>query len=191
MHGDAEPCREPGAGTARQFEPEPGEHVRQRDAPPAVPAGQPACLHRERDLRAGRAHAQEPESPQEDQDRAASGRAVGHGPRIPAVHARGHRPAGRAGLRRRRARRRDHHRVPGVLDPAHPQPCELREQQGQQFRPVLRNLQAADGGRRRWKDRRHGRLGRQRGSRESRCLGGFLRLTGASLPGHADTPAHP
>ena len=43
-------------------------------------------------------------------------------------------------------------------------------------------------------DRRNGRhdtLGRHRGSRKGRYLGGFLRPTGASLPGHADTPVHP
>ena len=37
---------EPGACAPGQFQAEPGEHARQRHAPPAVPAGQPVGLHR-------------------------------------------------------------------------------------------------------------------------------------------------
>jgi hypothetical protein len=39
------------------------------------------------------------------------------------VHPRRRRPAPRAARRHSSARRRDHHRVPGVLHPVHPQPA--------------------------------------------------------------------
>jgi hypothetical protein len=164
VHGDAQLPGQPGAGPAGQLQAEPGEQLRQRDAPPAVPAGQAVRLHGERDLRAGRVNAQEPQHPHDDQPRAAPGRAVGHGTGVPAVHPRRRRPAGRAAPRRGRARRGDHHRVPGVLHPVHPQPSQLRKQQRQQLLALLRDVQDEGGGRR--ADGRHGRLGRQRGSRK-------------------------
>jgi hypothetical protein len=80
VHGDAQPRREPGACAPGQFQPEPGEHARQRHAPPAVPAGQTVGLHRERDLRARWLKAEETQDPQDDQDRPPSGRTVGYGP---------------------------------------------------------------------------------------------------------------
>lgn len=84
VHGNAQPPGKPGAGPAGEFQPEPGEHLRQRDAPPAVSAGQPVRLHGERGPRAGRVHAAEPHNPQDDQYRAARGRTVGHSPGVPA-----------------------------------------------------------------------------------------------------------
>ena len=47
----------------------------------------------------------------------------------------------------------------------HPQPRQLREQQGEQFPALLRDIQDAGSGRKR-RDGRHGRLLRQRGSRK-------------------------
>src|SRR5207253_895884 len=85
--------------------------------------------------------------------------------------------ASRAALRQRHTRRGDHHRVPGVLYPVHLQSRQLRKQQDEQLLALLRDIQDADGGRRR-RNGRHDTLDRHRGSGKGRYLGGFLRPTG-------------
>ena len=71
-----------------QLQAEPGQHAQQRHAPPPVPLGEPAGLFGERDRRALILQAAEPAHRQRDQQRAAARRAVGHRPRVPAVHPR-------------------------------------------------------------------------------------------------------
>ena len=167
MDRHAQGAGQPGGGPPGQLQPEPGQHAQQRHAAPPVPLRQAPGLLGERGLRARGLRAAEPAHRQRDQHRPASGRAIGHHPRIPAVNPPGHRPAGRAPRLRRPAARPDHHRVPGVLHLAYPQPAKVREQHEQQLLALSGNLQdtAGGGGRPRG---RHGRLKRQRGSRGKR-----------------------
>src|ERR1035441_2852076 len=130
--------------------------------------------------------AAEPAHRQRDQHRPAAGRAIGHHPRIPAMNPRGSRPACRAPRLPRPAARPDHHRVPGALHLTDPQPAKVREKHEQQLLALPGNLQDTAGGGDRPRGR-HGRLRRQRGSWGERS-GRPPRPTGASLPGHADTP---
>ena len=164
VHGNAERPGQPGSRTPGQVQPEPGQHGRQRDTAPPVPLTQPRGLLSEGDRRALRAPAAEPAHPQDDQHRPAARRAVRHRARIPAVHPRRLQAAPRAARRARLARRGDHHRVSHVFDPAHAQPRQVREQNGQQGLPLLRDIPDAGGGTGR-PGRQHGRLIRQRGSR--------------------------
>ena len=163
VHGDPQKQGQPGAGAPGQLQPEPGQHRRQRHAAPAVTAGHALGLLSERDRRALRLQAAEPAYLQGDQHRAAAGRAVGHHPRIPAMHPGGLLPASRAARRLCPARRRDHHRLAGVRHPVHSQPRQVREQHGDQgLLPRDFPATGSSGRPGRW----HGRLIRQRGSRE-------------------------
>ena len=166
MDRHAQGAGQPGGGPPGQLQPEAGQHAQQRHAAPPVPLRQAPGLLGERGLRARGLQAAEPAHRQRDQHRPAAGRTIGHHPRIPAVNPPGHRPAGRAPRLRRPAARPDHHRVPGVLHLAYPQPAKVREQHEQQLLALSGNLQdTAGGGRPRG---RHGRLKRQRGSRGKR-----------------------
>ena len=88
VHRDAQRAGQPGGGSPGQLQAEPGQHAQQRHAPPPVPPGQPVGLFGERDRRALILQAAEPAHRQRDQQRAAARRAVGHRPRVPAVHPR-------------------------------------------------------------------------------------------------------
>jgi hypothetical protein len=159
MNRHAQRAGQPGGGPPGQLQPEPGQHAQQRHAAPPVPRRHPRGLLGERDPRARGLRAAEPAHCQRDQHRPAPGRAVGHDPRVPAMDPRGHRLAQRAPRLRGPAARPDHHRVPGVLHLADPQPAKMREQHEQQFLTRPGHFQDTAGG------RRHGRLRQQRGSR--------------------------
>ena len=146
VHGDPQEQGQPGAGAPGQLQPEPGQHRRQRHAAPAVTAGHALGLLHERDRRAPRLQAAEPAYLQGDQHRAAAGRAVGHHPRIPALHPGGLLPAPRAARRPRPARRRDHHRLAGVRHPVHPQPRQMREHHDDQGLVLRRDFPGTGSG---------------------------------------------
>ena len=164
VHGDAQQPGQPGSGPPGQLQAGAGQHLRQRHAAPAIPAGHAVGLLGEGDRRALRVPAAEPAHLQGDQHRPPARRTIGHQPRVPTVDLRRLLPAPQAARRLRPAGCRDHHRVPRVLHPVHAQPGQVREQHGQQVLAPVRNFPDADGGSGR-PGRRHGRLIRQRGSR--------------------------
>jgi hypothetical protein len=125
----------------------------------------PAGLLGEGDRRALRVPAAEPAHLQEDQHRPPACSTISHHARIPAVHPRRFLTAPRAARRFRPARRDDHHRVPGVFDPVHAQPRQMREQHGQQGLALLRDIPDDAGGGASRPGGQHDRLIRQRGSR--------------------------